>query len=412
MNRVVVALLSAVDAVVAAAIGLGAVLVPLTLLWIFAFDGLDWVSLWPAAARIWELGNLVPLHLTLPDELLRTVGLPPEAGVFAVSLAPLAFTGFVLFFAARSGRRAARAQAPVTGAVGGVAVTLAIAIIVLMTSGNEVAEVASWQAVLFPTLVYAAGVVGGAFVTAWIEGDDGLVDALHDRVDALPALWRAMPALMARGSAVAVVGLIGLGGVAILISVLTRGGEMIALFEAAQVDALGATALTAGHLAYLPTALVWAISWIAGPGFAVGTATAVSPGATNLGVVPGLPMLGLLPDHSSPWMLLVALLPVALGALAGVVMRVRLVQEWTAEGILEDGTDPEPYLPRIALAVGTAVLTATAMALLAVMASGAIGPGRLADTGPAAGPVALAVGLEILVGAGIVMVGPRVRERS
>ncbi|MFT4229743.1 MAG: hypothetical protein QM602_05580, partial [Microbacterium sp.] len=46
-------------------------------------------------------------------------------------------------------------------------------------------------------------------------------------------------------------------------------------------------------------------------------------------------------------------------------------------------------------------------ALLSALASGAAGPGRLAETGPAPGPVAVAVGLEVLVGAGILLLSPR-----
>ena len=49
---------------------------------------------------------------------------------------------------------------------------------------------------------------------------------------------------------------------------------------------------------------------------------------------------------------------------------------------------------------------AAGAALLAAVASGSIGPGRLAEVGPAPGAVALAVGLELLVGAAIALFGP------
>lgn len=408
MNRLLVAVLAAVDAVVAAVIGLGVVLVPLVLGWFTAFSGADWASLWPTGARIWQLGNLVPLHLSLDDLFVASSGVAADAAGFVVSLAPLALAGFVLLFAARSGRRAARASAWIVGVVSGTVVTCAIATVVLMTSGTPVASVASWQAILFPTALYLGGALVGAVTTAWGDGDDGAIDALHDRVDALSPAWRAVPALAVRGTAIALVGLIGLGGLALLASVITRGGEMITLFEAAQVDAVGATGLTFAHLAYLPTLLVWAISWVAGPGFAVGTATAVAPSNVDLGVVPSLPLLGLLPEQGSPFLLLVMLAPVAVGALAALSLRGMLAQEWRAEGML--GDDAEPFLPRIALAASVAVLTAGTAALLAVMASGSMGPGRLVDVGPSAGPVALAVGLEVLLGAAIVLLSPRMRR--
>src|SRR5690606_24741878 len=136
---------------------------------------------------------------------------------------------------------------------------------------------------------------------AWSEGDDGLVDRLHDVVDGWGD-WAPVPAESARGAAVAVVAIAGAGALGVAVMTVLRGGEVVALFESARVDALGATILTLGHLAYLPTLVVWAASWLAGPGFAVGVGTAVSPAGTQLGVVPGIPVLGLLPENSSIWM--------------------------------------------------------------------------------------------------------------
>lgn len=410
MNRLLVAALAAVDAVVAAAVGLGVVVAPLVLLWFTAFSGADWGALWPAAAHIWQLGNLVPLDIRLDDLFLAATGVASDASRFVVSLAPLAFVGFVLLFSAGSGRRAARAGDWIAGVAAGAGATVVISIVVLTTSGTLSVSVAAWQAICFPVLLYLGGSLAGAVTTAWADGDDGLIDALHDRVDALAPHWRALPGLAVRGTAIACVGLIVLGGLGLLASVLTRGGEMISLFQAAQVDGVGATTLTLAHLAYLPTLLVWSIAWIAGPGFAVGAATTVSPSVSDLGVVPSLPVFGLLPEYAAPFLLLVVLAPVAVGALAGLSMRVLLFQEWRAEGMDDDGA--EPFLPRIALAAAAAALTAGAAALLSAMASGGIGPGRLADVGPHPGLVALAVGVEVLIGAAILLLAPRRRSRE
>lgn len=204
-------------------------------------------------------------------------------------------------------------------------------------------------------------------------------------------------------------GLIGAGGLAVALLAFTRGGEVIALFQAAQVDGLGAAALTLAHLAYLPTFIVWAISWIAGPGFALGSGATVSPVATHVGVVPGIPVFGLVPEAGSPLFLLAALLPVALGALAGWVLRARLAVEQTAarrEGGAPPRADDEPVAPRLVAAVGVAVVAGAVMAALAAAAAGSIGPGRLAELGPEPGAVALAVGLEVFLGAAILLLGP------
>nr|NVP72911.1 hypothetical protein [Vibrio cholerae O1 biovar El Tor] len=57
MNRLLVALLAAVDALIAAAVGIAAALAPLTILWTVALGtGADWTALWPASVRLWQFG--------------------------------------------------------------------------------------------------------------------------------------------------------------------------------------------------------------------------------------------------------------------------------------------------------------------------------------------------------------------
>ncbi|WP_350226558.1 cell division protein PerM [Microbacterium suwonense] len=212
--------------------------------------------------------------------------------------------------------------------------------------------------------------------------------------------WAPVPAESLRGAAVVTVALTGAAAVGVAVMTMLRGGEVIALFEAARVDVLGASMLTLAHLMYLPTLVVWSASWLAGPGFALGTGTAVSPAGTELGVVPGIPVLGLVPENSSMWMLVAVLVPIACGALAGWMVRSRLVWGRTGTGLW----------PRAAITAGISVVSAGVAALAAVLASGSIGPGRLADAGPAVGPFALAVGIEVLIGCGILLLTPRHRD--
>ncbi|WP_456283706.1 cell division protein PerM [Microbacterium sp. JZ101] len=410
MHRILIALLAAFDALVAALVGLAVVLAPLTLLWTFTF-GLtaDWAGLWPTTARIWQLGNLVPLSLGFDEDAVVALGLPDEASSFTLTLAPLAFAVFAAFFAARSGRRAVRSGAGAVGVLAGIAMTAIIAAVVLATSGSELARVEAWQAVLLPTAVYAVGAAAGAWAEGWSEGDGGLADLVHERVDGWSSKWREVPTLGVRGGAVALAAVVGAAALAVVVAVLVRADAVVALFEQAQVDALGATALALAQVAYLPTLIGWAVSWIAGPGFAVGAATTVSPAGTQLGVVPGIPMLGLLPEQGSGWLLLVALLPVAAGALAGWHVRSALAAEWEIERPEgEDHPSPhEPVSPRVVLAIAIAAIAGAGAAGIAALSSGSIGPGRLATVGPDPGPVALAVGLEVLVGAAILLLSPR-----
>lgn len=398
MNRLLVALLAAFDALVAAAGGLAIALAPLTLLWVLALGGgADWSALWPASAAVWQFGHLVPLVIHLPGAYLAAAGIDVAAADFTLSLAPLGFAVFTALFAARSGGRAARAGEPLTGAVAGSLVFAAVTATVAFTGGTPLATVTLWQALLLPALVFAMPCALGAATGAWVGGA-GPAGRLRERIESAPGGWGVVPGLLVRGGAIAVAGVIGVGALVLAVAVFLRGGQVVALFEAGNVDAVGATVVALAQLAYLPTLVVWGAAFAAGPGFAVGTGSAVSPSGTQLGVIPGIPVLGAVPDSTSPWLLLLALLPVAVGALMGWMLRSRLVAEHPAA---------EPYGPRLVLVAGTSALTGAVMALLAACARGAIGPGRLAETGPEPGPFALAVMLEVAVGAAILLLAPR-----
>ncbi|MGB4778626.1 DUF6350 family protein, partial [Microbacterium sp.] len=197
MNRLLVALLSAVDALIAVAVGVAAVLAPLTVFWVLGLGGTaDWGALWPAAVRVWQFGHLVPLHVTLADDYLVATGIPVDGAHFVLSLAPLAFAAFTTTFAARSGARAARAGAWLVGAGSGTVVFAVLAAGMWATAGNPAAAVYGWQALLLPTLVFAAPALAGALVGAWTHGDDGIVDELRDRLAVFPR-WSAVPAASA-----------------------------------------------------------------------------------------------------------------------------------------------------------------------------------------------------------------------
>ena len=400
MQRLLVALLAAFDAAIAAAVGLVVLLAPLTLLWTLAFGvSADWGALWPLTGTLWQFGHGVPLNVDVATDVLRATGIAPEAATFTLSVTPLAFLLFTLLFAARSGARAARAGAWLLGALSGALAFGVVATAVAFTSNLSAAQTDFAPAILLPTAVYLIGAVSGAVRIAWEDGDGGLLDRVHDVVDSWGD-WGPVPSSAVRGAAFAVVGVTAVAALAVAVMTLTRGGEVVALFQAARVDALGAAVITLGHLAYLPTMIVWAASWLAGPGFAVGVGTAVSPAGTELGVVPGIPVLGLLPESTSIWMLIVIILPIGAGAFAGWAVRSRLVWEGTPLGAV----------PRAAIAAGIGVLPAAAAALAALLGGGSMGPGRLAEAGPAVLPFALALGGEVLLGAAILLLSPRHRD--
>ncbi|MFT4052637.1 MAG: DUF6350 family protein [Microbacterium sp.] len=404
MNRLLVAILAAVDAVIAAAVGVAVVLAPLTVFWVLGLgSGADWAALWPASARIWQFGQLVPVLITLPPEYLTAAGIPTDAATFWLSLTPLALAGFTAVFAARSGARAAQAGEWIVGVASGSSVTAVIAWILWRTSQNPVAAVYGWQALGLPTAVFAVPALIGALVGAWRDGDDGPVDAVRAALERRGG--GGVVEASVRGGGIAVAGFIGIGAALVAVATVMRAGEVIALFEAAHADAVGTVVIALGQLAYLPTLVVWGGAFAAGPGFGLGTGASVSPAGTTVGVLPGIPALGIVPEETSHWMLLCVLLFVAVGFVAGAAARRRLLTAGAA-GAAGSPAGGEASGPRAAALAAIVVLGAGAAALLAVAASGGIGPDRLAQVGPAPGPVAFTYGGELLVGAAIALFTP------
>jgi hypothetical protein len=401
MHRLIVSLLAALDAAVVVAIGLLLALVPLTILWIVAFGGAaDWSALWPSAASIWLLGNLVPLQIALPETLTIALGIAGDASSFTLSLAPLALAALAAAMGARSGARAARAGSWLSGFAGGAVTTAALATAVGLTAENDVVVHELWHAIVFPTAIYAGAVLLGGVVTAWRVGDGFVIDRLRSSLARFAPAWREVVPLIARGFAVAIATIVGIGALLTALSVILHGDRIVTLFQAAHVDALGATLVTLGQAAYLPTLIGWAIAWVAGPGFALGAGTVVSPVGAQLGVVPAIPILGALPETGEPWFLVVVLLPIAAGGLAGWVCRSSL-----ARAGLDQRTSP-----RLVIALGIALLVGGAGALIALVSSGSAGPGALVQVGPEPGPLALALGVEVLLGAAVALLTPLGRD--
>jgi hypothetical protein len=159
---------------------------------------------------------------------------------------------------------------------------------------------------------------------------------------------------------------------------------------------VGTVLLLLLQFGYLPNAIVWAIAFTLGPGFAFGAATVVAPTGSALGQLPALPLLAALPAgvHSAlPGGLepVVLALPYLAGGLGGLL----LVRAAPALGL-----DIAPMLGLVCGAVSGAVL-----GLLAAVSGGPLGDGRLAAVGPSPWQVgvvsALELGISMAVAAGV-----------
>jgi len=151
--------------------------------------------------------------------------------------------------------------------------------------------------------------------------------------------------------------------------------------------------MAAVSLAYLPNVAIWGSAWSVGPGFAVGAKTSVTLGGVHLGAVPAVPLLAALPANGpSPALARLALIvPIAAGLLAGWLLARSRVPAPTTHG---------PWWERLrlldaAFGLAAGAVAALLMGILAWLSAGPLGPGRMAQLGPSAWRVGIAVMLEV-----------------
>ncbi len=161
------------------------------------------------------------------------------------------------------------------------------------------------------------------------------------------------------------------GASAALVVGLVQGRERVsALTSSLGADPVGGLVLLGGQVLYLPNLVLWTVSWVMGAGISLGDGSVVSPVATQVGLLPAIPVLGAVPEAQvGRWGLLGWLV---VGVLGGVVAA------WAAL--------PAPHRrrPDEAALVGalSGVLGGVALTALAAFSRGGLGASRMADLGP------------------------------
>lgn len=98
-----------------------------------------------------------------------------------------------------------------------------------------------------------------------------------------------------RTGLVAALLLLGAGAGAAGLAVATGGGDAADMIGAYRTGVAGQAGITLVSLAYAPNAIAWSVSYLLGPGFAVGTDTAVRTSEVSVGALPAVPLLAGLP---------------------------------------------------------------------------------------------------------------------
>lgn len=353
----------------AGGLGLGSLAVLVMMVWISspASDSGPGGAL-HAAAGIWLLAH--------GAELVRTdtlSGAPAPVGVI-----PLLLTAVLMWLVHRAARDVMESDGegrtpPSAGSVfclvtGGYLLVAAV-VAFYAKSGSMVARPAS---LLFPLVPAVAGAAGAGVWTAAgrpIAPPSWAPVRLHEAVARTRFPGRAEAVLRAAAAGTAV--LLGGGALLVAASLVWHAEQVQASFLGLSGDWAGRSAVLLLAMALVPNAAVWGAAYGLGPGFALGTASTVTPLAfTGRPALPDFPLLAAVPAHGPGTVLNWA--AVAVPVAAGVAIARFTGRDGEACSPWETGLTAA--FAAVGCGVGTAVLTAAA--------GGPMGTGALAEFGP------------------------------
>ena len=279
-----------------------------------------------------------------------------------LSLPPLLLTLVLLLFMRRAGGWLADAVDAEDAASAKQSFAFAVAavcsaqVLVAASVQNDSLRVSIGRSVLGAAIVSAIGFGWGLGRVLGIE---------------LPEAWHIHRVSVQRY----VVALTGAAGVLVLVSGIVHWRAFADVLHAVAGDVTSTVQLLLACIVYLPTLAMWTVAALLGPGFAFGTGTHVALSGVDIGALPPIPLLALIPNNPPAWSQVLFALPIA-----AAVWATRPVPR-EENGMLHPRSVVE--------LVGLVVLAGGALGLLG---SGGLGPGRLTQIGPSLWQVALAAG--------------------
>jgi len=366
------------ESALAVAIGMGTVLVPISILWLAENNAnIDWMVAYRTAADFWLAAHGVNIIVPAGEIVGITT---PE---FVISMVPLGLTAVIAYVAYRLGRRIAASTVMWPGWIASIGAYFGFSLLIATTAHSPVAYPLESQGAFQPPIVFGLVLIFSSLFAQPIDlGVANLPEAqerisvrdwIQDRVAslnwALTALWR--PALTA-GTAV-VVGLLAAGALGLSVLLAFSWTDVIRLYEGLQLTLLGGIMVTLGQIAILPNLVVYSADWLTGAGFALGQGSLVSPIGTQQGPLPAIPVLAALPPGQLSFGMIAIAVPVILAFVTTVAVRKY------SEMIRFEFASATSAAVSLGLSIG--LVAAVEMALLNVVASGAIGPGRFQFVG-------------------------------
>lgn len=313
------------------------------------------------SSRIWLLGHSVPL----------------ATGVVDLTIVPLGVSAVAVFGTYVSARRS---MTPHWSALlSGIGTYVAGVVLTALLCG-AVSPVQLSSAVVGGLAVAGIGLTWG--VLARPDSVD-LADALTALVVRVPLLVR----VGLRGGMVAAGAALALAGVVTMTWIVAEHTTVTDVVRGLALDSASGVSLAVAQLVLVPNLMVWALTWLAGPGFAVGAGTHFGMGAVTSAPLPALPMLGALPGPTTGSGLVVwaPVLIASAGVLGG----------WFVHRRLERIAWWHVFVLAALVAAGAGL----ACGALVTLASGVGGPGRLGEVGASGVFIGLTVAAQVGVGA-------------
>jgi hypothetical protein len=385
--------IAALEALILVAISLGLVLVPLTLVWFLENNPeVDWIVTFRAASDFWLLSH--GAGLVVPEGEILGILVP----AFVVTLVPLGMTIWLARSFYNAGKRFIVARSLWPGWLGGSLVYGSAALGISTAAYDSAIYPIAWQGVFFPTVLFIFFQVLGSLFgqpDEIFEGD--ILDQAPERDRVRQALnsfrlrlhWSVRsimgPAFRA-GTAITVM-LLMVSAFAIAVLIAVSWIDITRLYESVQVSILGVVVMTLGQLALIPNLVIYGASWLTGVGFSIGSGSLISPLGSQVGPLPAIPVLGALPVGQLEF----GMVSIAVVLLAAFIATL-LIRKSADEIRFEFAT---AWTASISLGLSIAFVTATQMGLLAFIASGSAGPGRLTQVGVSPWQVVLVVFVEV-----------------
>lgn len=409
MNARLNALATVLDVVVLVGIGMGLFFAPLTLVWAFD-DGFstDLLLSWAIAVDGWMLGHGVPLLFTLDPLLAQSLALGDRNSTFVVDVALLGVGVLSVLWGYRIGRRSGTRIYPVSTWFLAVGTMVGLSALMVLTLPIHMVSIEVMDALVRPALFLAAGLALATWVGSRAPGGRVLEGTIPDT---LLAILRTG----IKSGGAAVLGLISVASVTVAILLLASFGTVISVYESLQPGTWGIITVSLGQLALLPTAIVWSVMWMVGPGFALGTGALVSPLGTTVQAAPALPLLGIIPQDVPVGAVMVIAVPLVVAFLAGVTATRMLVGDKPGRlwlDVTSTALHHQPLVQILSSAVLAGGVGAFGGFILASMTSGSAGPGRFGNVGADPAQIALWWGLEIFAGVLLGLVSGALGRRS